>query len=285
MKRMALISLLLAVVVVLPSLASATDMYVVEGTADCTSWFMSTGITWRGDFYNGVIMNYEFFLVDDLGNQVDHVVGSEPIEDGSLIYDFGDRWSDDLELCGVYTVTGSFNLDAPWEDLFNGWSGVDRPSVDFPATTFECICDVPNETCHFTPGYWKNHPEMWPVTSLMIGGQPYEQDALLEIMATPVRGDATIILTYHLIAGMLNVENGADNSIGGSIDEANLFLELFTIGSKPMKGNRATALDLKDLLATYNEMGCPDSYTGDLDKAAETSEESTNWGSLKSMYR
>ena len=62
------------------------------------------------------------------------------------------------------------------------------------------------------PGYWKNHPESWPVNSLDLGNTTYSQESLLEALNTPPQGDATYILAYQFIAAKLNVAQGADDS-------------------------------------------------------------------------
>jgi hypothetical protein len=58
--------------------------------------------------------------------------------------------------------------------------------------------------CTLTQGYWKNHPEAWPVMSLTIGGVVYSQADLLAIFAMDPGGDASLILAHQLIAAMLN---------------------------------------------------------------------------------
>jgi hypothetical protein len=58
--------------------------------------------------------------------------------------------------------------------------------------------------CTLTQGYWKNHPDAWPVTSLTIGGVVYSQDDLLAIFAMDPGGDASLILAHQLIAALLN---------------------------------------------------------------------------------
>jgi len=70
------------------------------------------------------------------------------------------------------------------------------------------------EECAFTQGYWKNHPDAWPVSSLTLGGVSYNQQQLLAIFHEPVRGNGLISLAHQLIAAKLNVANGAD---GGDI--------------------------------------------------------------------
>jgi hypothetical protein len=53
--------------------------------------------------------------------------------------------------------------------------------------------------CVFGFGYWKNHPQAWPVTELQLGNVTYTQDQLLAIMHEPVRGNGLISLAHHLI--------------------------------------------------------------------------------------
>jgi hypothetical protein len=59
-------------------------------------------------------------------------------------------------------------------------------------------------SCTFTQGYWKNHPDAWPTTSLTIGGVTYTEDELLVIFGTAPKGDASLILAHQLIAALLN---------------------------------------------------------------------------------
>jgi hypothetical protein len=64
-----------------------------------------------------------------------------------------------------------------------------------------------------TQGFWKNHPDAWPVTSLTIGGMVYTEAQLITVLKTPPKGgDAVLILAHQLIAAELNVANGAAES-------------------------------------------------------------------------
>ena len=61
----------------------------------------------------------------------------------------------------------------------------------------------------FTQGFWKNHPDAWPVNSLTLGGQTYTKAELITILETPPsHGNAALILAHQLIAAELNVING-----------------------------------------------------------------------------
>jgi hypothetical protein len=79
--------------------------------------------------------------------------------------------------------------------------------------------------CVFGQGYWKNHPEAWPVMTLQLGNVMYTQQQLLDILHQPVRGNGLLILAHQLIAALLNIANGSDSScIQQTIDEANALI-------------------------------------------------------------
>src|SRR5262245_44270594 len=49
--------------------------------------------------------------------------------------------------------------------------------------------DDDQRECVFTQGYWKNHPDAWPVETLTLGTVTYTKDQLLSIFHTPVAGN------------------------------------------------------------------------------------------------
>ncbi len=63
--------------------------------------------------------------------------------------------------------------------------------------------------CAFTQGYWKNHPEAWPVESLALGNHVYSRAELLDLLHRAIRGNGCISLEHQLIAAKLNLANGA----------------------------------------------------------------------------
>jgi len=78
-----------------------------------------------------------------------------------------------------------------------------------------------------TPGYWKNHPEAWPVESIVIGGTSYTQADALEIMGMP-DGDKTITIFRALVAAKLNVLIGNDAScIASTISSADAWMSQY----------------------------------------------------------
>jgi len=135
--------------------------------------------------------------------------------------------------------------------------------------------------CTFTVGYWKNHPEAWPVNNLTLGTVNYTQAELLQILNTPAGGNGLLILAHQLIATKLNVANGADPTpVAANIANADLLiggLVIPPIGAgflAPATVNAdATALD------NYNNGNTSVPHCG------ETPSKVRTWGAVKSLYR
>jgi hypothetical protein len=109
--------------------------------------------------------------------------------------------------------------------------------------------------CTLSQGYWKNHEEDWPVSSLTLGSASYTQAQLLAILGTPVKGNGLISLAHQLIAAKLNIANGASASaISATIAAADAM-----IGSLVVPPSGTGYLDpsvtsaLNDALTNYNE--------------------------------
>jgi hypothetical protein len=74
--------------------------------------------------------------------------------------------------------------------------------------------DIPDngEVGTGTPGYWKNHPDAWPVDVLTIGGVNYNKSEAIGFMNTPEKGDKTYTMFRALAAAQLNLWNGANTT-------------------------------------------------------------------------
>ena len=116
---------------------------------------------------------------------------------------------------------------------------------------------IPNVTPRLplSQGYWKNHPEAWPTTSLTICGNSIPQDALIGVLGTPARGDKTIQMAYQLIAAMLNSATG--NSCPTPISDAmNWLCTHGGIGGNRKQWDGGDVF--QDQLDTFNNGGgCP----------------------------
>jgi hypothetical protein len=111
-----------------------------------------------------------------------------------------------------------------------------------------------SQGCTLTQGYWKTHPDNWPVSNVAIGGVIYEKDAAIALLETSTGGDATIILAHQLIAAKLNILSGADPvSVSPVIDDADAFLAAHPVGSNPENPEREQAVSLATILDAYNK--------------------------------
>jgi hypothetical protein len=64
--------------------------------------------------------------------------------------------------------------------------------------------------CTHGQGFWRHHPDRWPVENLTIGGIFYTKTEAIAIMNTPGARDKTYDLFRHLAATMLNLFCGCD---------------------------------------------------------------------------
>lgn len=111
------------------------------------------------------------------------------------------------------------------------------------------------EDCTRTQGYWKNHPDDWPVEEITIGGILYTKDEAIDILKTPVKDDMTIAMFYQLVAAKLNVYNGAAyECIDQTIFDADDWMIDYPLGSEVEASSDAWEIGepLKDLLDDYN---------------------------------
>jgi hypothetical protein len=135
------------------------------------------------------------------------------------------------------------------------WTGntATAQQILFDSTT---VCQVSN-TCPRSQGFWKNHPEAWPVTSLTLGSQTYTQAELLALFDTPPRGDASLILAHQLIAAKLNIANGSDPTpVNDTIIDADHLLSGFTgklpYGVRPSSSIGQAMVHDANVLDSYN---------------------------------
>jgi hypothetical protein len=79
--------------------------------------------------------------------------------------------------------------------------------------------------CPHSWGYWKNHEQAWPVSSLTLGSKTYDKLELRGILRRSVAGDASINLAHQLIAAKFGVLKGAASApISAAIAAADALL-------------------------------------------------------------
>lgn len=128
--------------------------------------------------------------------------------------------------------------------------------------------------CTLTQGYWKNHPNEWPVTAVTLGSVTYTQLEALAIFGEPVSSNGLVSLSHQLIAAKLNVASGASNTVVTEIAQADTAIGALVV---PPIGNgylsTASTAALAQALDDYNTgktgpghcdgVGKPDCACGD----------------------
>jgi hypothetical protein len=169
-----------------------------------------------------------------------------------------------VNMCGTCTVptstrTGSFcvtNGSVELQLRANAGDCADTTGV------FDNIIITAVNKCALGQGYWKNHPSDWPVQTLTLGTVSYTQAQLLAILNTSVKGDASLILAYQLIAAKLNAANGSNPcAIQATIAAADLLIGGRTIPITPtITPNSPEGQEMVSLAATlelYNSEVTP----------------------------
>ncbi len=151
----------------------------------------------------------------------------------------------------------------------------------FSSTLQASTMSIPAQNCTYTQGFWKTHPDAWPVSVLTLGTVTYTKTELLDILSTPAGGNGLLILAHQLIAAELNIANGADPTpVASTIAAANALIDGLVIppvGSGFLDPSAVNAL--KDVLDSYNNgsLGVPHCNT--------VAAQPTTWGGLKGFYR
>ena len=146
-------------------------------------------------------------------------------------------------LCNTAYVFRASALDA---------TGQLRVSETITCATMPC---VEGGSCTYSQGYWRNHPNAWPVTGLTIGTVTYQAAELMAILDNPAQGNGLVILAHQLIAAKLNIANGADPSaVQQAITDADNMVGALVappIGNGYLTPDQTG--DLTETLTEYNE--------------------------------
>ncbi len=106
-----------------------------------------------------------------------------------------------------------------------------------------------------TPGYWKNHPEAWPVNFITIGGLTYTKAQAI-VWLGKVSKDKTTTMFSSLVPAMLNVLIGNDGTcVNNTIAAANQWMATYgPVGSNVGASSPAWSVGepLHTTLDSYN---------------------------------
>jgi hypothetical protein len=119
-----------------------------------------------------------------------------------------------IEIGDLYDETGvsgdRAELDEGQRYYFTAYANDKKGSPDSNLSVVVSSFTRESFNCTFTVGYWKNHPDAWTVSSLLLGSVSYTKAQLIQILNQPVQGNGLISLAHQLIAAKLNIAQGAD---------------------------------------------------------------------------
>jgi hypothetical protein len=138
------------------------------------------------------------------------------------------RWIPDLGTAGEYKVT------------FKVSDSYHPPMSDSETVTIRVVKIKPG--CVKSRTYWRYHPDEWTVASMTLGDETYSKIELIDLLNSPPRGDASMLLLYQLVPSKLNIASGSDPAaIRGTIADANRWLACFE-GKLPYRVSLSHAL-------------------------------------------
>jgi hypothetical protein len=211
----------------------------IAGTADDNTWRDSSDPSMCSGSFSGNANGSRYNLAK--GECASVQAGDNLFDDPGA----SSNCADTPLLCGTTYVFRTFS---------HANSTFNRSAFTATLVCTTSACEQDNG-CTFTQGFWKNHAEDWPVTSLTLGTVTYSQADLLAIFNKPAAGNGLISLAHQLIAAKLNLAGGADDSsIAGAIAAADTLIGGLVVpptgsGSLP---NSATS-GLTSTLDSFNQ--------------------------------
>lgn len=128
-------------------------------------------------------------------------------------------------------------------------------SMELEATA---SCGAVLACCTRGLGYWKNHPDLWPLDTVLVMGQPWSKMDALRVLWTPPSGDPTYLLVHQLIPALLNTANSCSGEtwrvMADLLSDAQTWLTEHPLGSNELSAvEREMTLQLAAQLEDFNE--------------------------------
>lgn len=212
------------------------------------------------------------------------------VTDGTTRYrmtsvdDAGIQLGDTFDETGVATADDQ-ELDQSTEYVVRAWANTFGGMTTSPVSPEVIVAtgSPVGHDCTYTQGYWKNHPAVWPTSSLMLGSVVYTKTQLLQIFDKAAKGNGLVSLAHQLIATKLNIAMGASVPpvVATAIAQADALIGALVV--PPVgAGFLAPSLTsgLTETLDEYNngELGVDHC-------SSVTAAKSSSWGRLKAVYR
>lgn len=169
-----------------------------------------------------------------------------------------------LTLSTQESFTWSFNATIT-ECNFNKATATALDILGKQVTAYDKVFfNVKPRACPKSMGYWKNHPEEWPVQEISVCNASYSKSQAIKILKGANSKDATNMLMVQLIIVKLNRRCGVSPefkyqhqtlNVDQVINNAENFLCTHPFGSNPRGNARQEALNAKNMLDAFNNNG------------------------------
>ncbi|MFC2161940.1 PKD domain-containing protein [Acidobacteriota bacterium] len=225
------------------------------------------GLSFKGDMkhmqvFAGLWAPQDLFPVHDFGYSVlsnievtGYLGTSDPLVadftfNSTTIYPFDIVEFTDATSGGMpaYTYEWNFGDGSPTsieQNPAHAYATAGTYVVTLTVTPFRCVPKTVTKTITVaspgtgTPGYWKNHPEAWPVVDITIGGKIYAKAEARGFMLENKSKEVTYIMFRSLVAAKLNVLIGNEAScINATINAADVWMSDHPIGSDVKAGGK-----------------------------------------------
>lgn len=183
------------------------------------------------------------------------------LKSGIQCYDLllgGLIWNNELEIGETKSFSKSYIVTAEdcreFQFTNEAWCEDGTKSATSHTASWTVFCRNCQPSGTGTPGYWKNHPEAWPVDSITIGGVEYSKENAIQLMSQAIRGDKTITLFKALVAAKLNIADCNDgNCVKLTIAMADDWMESYGPVGKGVKANSSEWQQGESLYETLDD--------------------------------
>jgi len=193
----------------------------------------------------------------------------------SVVVEIGDL----LQETGVAGTTDELQYGQSYYFTAFGLDENGSPASDLTVTVSGLTTSSTN--CTYTQGYWKNHEELWPVTSVTLGSVVYTAAQADIIFDESVSGNGLVSLAHQLIAAKLNIANGADpTAAAAAIAAADALIGALVvppIGAGYLHPSLTSTLTQS--LDDFNNGVTGPGHCGNVPAEPKT------WGGIKALYR
>jgi len=190
-----------------------------------------------------------------------------------------------VEIGDLYDETGVSGDLAELEDgqqyYFAVFANDENGNADSDLSVIVNDQTTATTNCTYTVGYWKNHEEAWPVTSLTLGTVVYTKAQLLSILNESVGGNGLVSLCHQLIAAKLNIAQGADPT-AASATIAAADAQIGSLVCPPVGAGFLSPGSTSAKTQTLDDYNNGITGPGHCGTVPTTP---TTWGSVKNLYR